>query len=122
MADFLLGMPQLATIQVGGETRLKERTFALYVEDNWQRSSRMTINWGLRYEVWLPYVETNGQMANLDVTSGFTAASVRQPADVGRVVDDLDGHAIRFELQEVVHNLARHIPWKILHAVLVEVS
>jgi trimeric autotransporter adhesin len=79
VADFLLGMPQLATLQVGGLTRLRERTFDTYVEDNWQRSARMTFNLGLRWEVSMPYVEVNGQMANLDVTPGFTAASVVTP-------------------------------------------
>ena len=78
-ADFLLGMPQQATLQVGGTTRLRQRSFSAYLEDNWQRNARMTVNWGLRWEVWMPYVETNGQMANLDVSNGFTAASVVTP-------------------------------------------
>ena len=82
-ADFLLGMPQQATLQVGGTTRLRQRSFDAYFEDNWQRSSRMTINWGLRYEVWLPYVETGGQMANLDVSPAFSAASVVTPGQTG---------------------------------------
>ena len=83
VADFLLGMPQLATLQVGGLTRLRERTFAAYIEDNWQRSSHMTFNLGLRWEVAMPYVEAGGQMANLDVSDGFTAASVVTPGQTG---------------------------------------
>ncbi|MEI6244830.1 MAG: TonB-dependent receptor, partial [Acidobacteriota bacterium] len=83
VADFLLGMPQLATLQVGGLTRLRERTFSAYIEDNWQRSARVTFNLGLRWEVSMPYVETNGRMANLDVSSGFTAASVVTPGQTG---------------------------------------
>jgi hypothetical protein len=75
-ADFLLGMPQQATLQVGGLTHLRERAFDAYLDDNWQKSSRMTLSLGLRYELTLPYVETSGQMANLDVTPNFTAAQV----------------------------------------------
>lgn len=82
-ADFLLGMPQQATLQVGGTTKLRQRSFDAYIEDNWQRSPRMTINWGLRWEVWMPYVETGGQMANLDVSPGFTAAKVVTPGQTG---------------------------------------
>ena len=74
-ADFLLGMPQLATLQVGGMTRLRQRSFDAFIEDNWQRSAKLTFNLGLRYELAMPYVEVNGQMANLDVAPGFTAAA-----------------------------------------------
>jgi hypothetical protein len=75
-ADFLLGMPQQATLQVGGLTHLRERSFDAFFDDNWQKSAKFTVSWGVRYELALPYVETNGQMANLDVTPDFTAAQV----------------------------------------------
>jgi len=75
IADFLLGLPQQASLQVGTTTRLRQRSLALFVEDNWQKGSKLTFNLGLRYELALPYVEINGRMANLDVTPGFTAAA-----------------------------------------------
>ena len=75
VADFLLGLPQQATLQVGGTTRLRQHAFNAFIEDNWQKSSKLTFNLGLRYELALPYVEVNGHMANLDVTPGFTAAT-----------------------------------------------
>ena len=37
-ADFLLGMPQQATIQVGGLTHIQGNSFDVYLEDNWQTS------------------------------------------------------------------------------------
>ena len=83
VADFLLGMPQQATLQVGGTTRLRDRTFSMYVEDNWQRSAKMTFNLGLRWEVAMPHTEADGKMANLDVTQAFTAASVVTPGMTG---------------------------------------
>ncbi len=84
-ADFLLGLPQQATLQVGGLTSLRQKAFAVYLEDNWQHNNRMTFNLGLRYEVPFPYVEANGHMANLDVTPDFTAAAVVLPGQVGPV-------------------------------------
>jgi hypothetical protein len=84
-ADFLLGLPQQATLQVGGVRTLRQKAFAVYLEDNWQRSGRMTFNLGLRYEVPFPYVEDNGHMANLDVTPDFTAAAVVLPGQTGAV-------------------------------------
>jgi hypothetical protein len=82
-ADFLLGLPQQATLQVGGTTKLKETAWDVYAEDNWQQSSHLTLSMSLRYEVALPYVETTGAMANLDVTPDFTAASVVTPGQTG---------------------------------------
>ncbi len=86
-ADFLLGLPQQATLQVAGLTKLRQKAFAVYLEDNWQHNSRMTFNLGLRYEVPFPYVEDNGHMANLDVTHDFTAAAVVLPGQVGSVTN-----------------------------------
>jgi hypothetical protein len=82
-ADFLLGAPQQASMQAGPLTHLRQRSFDAYIEDNWQKSSKLTFNLGLRYELALPYVEVNGQMANLDVTPNFTAAASVLPGGVG---------------------------------------
>jgi hypothetical protein len=82
-ADFLLGTPQLASLQVGGTTYLRQRSFDGYIEDNWQKNAKLTFNLGLRYELALPYVETNGHMANLDVTPNFTAAAPVVPGGSG---------------------------------------
>jgi hypothetical protein len=74
IADFLLGLPHQASLQVGGTSRLRQHSFAAYIEDNWQRSAKLTFNLGLRYELARPYVEADGRLANLDVTPGFTSA------------------------------------------------
>ena len=81
-ADFLLGLPQQASLEAGGTTRLREKAFDVYLDDNWQRSARLTLSLGLRYELTLPYVEADGRMANLDVSPGFTAAQVVCPVTV----------------------------------------
>jgi len=73
-ADFLLGAPQQASLQVGGTTQLRQHSFDVFVEDNWQKSAKLTLNLGLRYELARPYVEADGRMTNLDVRPDFTAA------------------------------------------------
>lgn len=83
-ADFLLGMPQQATLQVGGLTELREKSFDVYLEDNWQKNNHTTFNLGIRWEVTMPYAEATGKMANLDVTPDFTAASVVLPGETGK--------------------------------------
>ena len=82
-ADFLLGLPQQASLQVGGTSHLREHAMDLYVEDNWQRSAKLTLNLGLRYELALPYVEVNGRMANLDADPNITAVAPVLPGTVG---------------------------------------
>jgi trimeric autotransporter adhesin len=74
-ADFLLGLPQQATVQYGpGNVRMSGRSLSAYVQDDWRRSGTLTFNLGLRYELISPFYERGGQMVNLDVAPGFTAA------------------------------------------------
>ena len=74
-ADFLLGLPQQATVQYGpGNVRMSGRSLSAYLQDDWRRTSTLTFNLGVRYELISPFYERSGQMANLDVAPGFTAA------------------------------------------------
>ena len=74
-ADFLLGLPQQATLQVGGTTQLRGRSFDAYIEDNWQKSSKLTFNLGLRYELVMPYTDAGGHLVNLDAAPGFSSVA-----------------------------------------------
>lgn len=83
-ADFLLGMPQQATVQYGpGNIRMTGRSMSLFFQDDWRRSSRLTFNLGVRYELIWPFVERSGNMVNLDVPRDFTAAVPVLPGDTG---------------------------------------
>jgi hypothetical protein len=82
-ADFLLGLPQQASLQAGGTSHLREHAFDAYVEDNWQKNSKLTFNLGVRYELALPYVEIDGHMANLDANPDITAVAPVLPGGVG---------------------------------------
>ena len=83
LADFLLGLPQQATLQVGGTSRLRQPALNAFIEDNWQKNSTLTLNLGLRYELAMPYVEIDSRMANLDVTSTFSRAVPVTPGSTG---------------------------------------
>jgi hypothetical protein len=75
VADFLLGAAQQASLQVGGVSQLRGKSFATYIEDNWQKSSKLTFNLGLRYELVMPYTDADGHLVNLDVAPGFLAVA-----------------------------------------------
>jgi hypothetical protein len=76
VADFLLGLPQQASVQFGpGNVTLTGRSMSLYAMDDWRARGNLTVNLGLRYELLWPFVEARGQLVNLDVTPGFTAAA-----------------------------------------------
>ncbi|HEX5214655.1 MAG TPA: hypothetical protein VFV98_04290, partial [Vicinamibacterales bacterium] len=74
-ADFLLGMPQQATIQyLGNQVSQRGRSLSAFLQDDWRKNGNLTFNLGVRYELIWPTLETTGQMVNLDVNSDFTAA------------------------------------------------
>ena len=84
-ADFLLGMPQQASIQYGpGQTTLTGRTLGLFIQDDWRMKPNLTAQLGVRYDLLWPFVEENGKLVNLDVTPDFTAAAPVAAGDVGQ--------------------------------------
>ena len=83
-ADFLLGMPQQASIQYGpGETTLTGRSMGLFVQDDWRMLPSLTMQLGVRYDLLWPFVEENGQLVNLDVTPDFTGAAPVVAGEMG---------------------------------------
>ncbi len=75
LADFLLGLPQQASLQYGpGTVQLRSNSVSLYFQDDWRVSTNLTLNAGLRYEYQSPYSESNSQLVNLDAPPDFSAA------------------------------------------------
>ncbi len=67
-ADFLLGLPQQTTLQASTtEYEFRANSFDGYAQDDWRILPNLSLNLGVRYEYNGPYVETENQIANLDV-------------------------------------------------------
>jgi hypothetical protein len=62
-ASFLIGFP-VVFFQGGGDMNrgLRNVDFSLFAQDDWRASSRLTINYGVRYEISTPFVDIRDRM------------------------------------------------------------
>src|SRR5581483_2953746 len=75
-ADFLIGIPDTSAIAFGNADKyLREPVYDAFFTDDWRILSVLTINAGMRWEYSAPITELHGRLANLDLNSGFTAAT-----------------------------------------------
>jgi len=75
LADFLLGIPDTSAIAFGNANKyFREPVYNAYFGDDWRVMPILTINAGLRWDLSAPITELHGNLVNLDVNSGFTAA------------------------------------------------
>ena len=66
-ADFLVGLPQLTSIQSGATAyNFASNSFDLFGQDEWKVAANLTVQAGLRYEFQGPFTEANNQIVNLD--------------------------------------------------------
>jgi trimeric autotransporter adhesin len=85
-ADFLLGFAQQTSVTFGAEKyQFRANSWDLFVQDNWRMSKNLTVNLGVRYERVTPYVETDNQLANLDIAPNFNAVAPVLPGQVGPI-------------------------------------
>ena len=70
MLDFFLGLPNQFTQGRATTTQNRQNAVNLYITDSWKISPRLTINYGLRWEPFLPMTVVNGRFASFDM-NGF---------------------------------------------------
>jgi outer membrane receptor protein involved in Fe transport len=69
-ADFLLGIPQVTTLALPNPNRhLRGTTWGMYAQDQFKVNSRLTVTFGLRWEIQHPYNDTLGALYTWDPAS-----------------------------------------------------
>ncbi len=75
LADLLIGLPFQATITTGEFGRgYRDWAWALFAQDSWRVTRRLTLDYGLRYEYSAPWTEVNGKLSNFIPGKGVIAA------------------------------------------------
>ena len=75
-ADFLLGVPDTATLAFGNADKyFRESGYDGYAADDWRLRPELSLNLGVRWEYGAPITELYNRLVNLDILPGFTAAT-----------------------------------------------
>lgn len=76
-ASFLLGAISSFTQGAGTYTALRNTFLGFYGQDNWKVNRRLSLNYGVRYEPYLPWKERDGRVEQFDAqayASGTTSS------------------------------------------------
>ena len=73
-ADYLLGRPAVAAFGAdvpGGEFHLRQNELSLFVQDDWKVTPHLTVNYGLRYDLFPSASEADNRISNYDPVNGI---------------------------------------------------
>ena len=70
LGDLLLGLPQRLVLTSNSVFNQGQKIYAVYAQDDFKATPRLTLNYGLRYEYGTPPVEEDNQFANFDPAAG----------------------------------------------------
>ncbi|MGE0452435.1 MAG: TonB-dependent receptor [Vicinamibacteria bacterium] len=72
IGDFLLGLATQQGLTLYHEANLYADGYQVFAQDSWRPSSKLTLNYGIRYEYFTPMFDENDIMTNIDPASGQT--------------------------------------------------
>ncbi len=67
LATFLLGEVNTGAVQISDRITTRAEYYAFYAQDDWRFTERLTLNYGLRYDLELPRREVDNRMNSFDV-------------------------------------------------------
>jgi hypothetical protein len=113
VADFLLGYCSTCTGAFGSSrSTYRSPTFAPFIDDNWQVSSKMTVQMGLRWEYLAPWHEVDGIEGSFDAASGkiaYNKVPASLPPQLVPLVINQDGFYPPGILQKDLNNFGPRV-------------
>jgi len=113
VGDFLLGYCSTCTGAFGSSrSTYRSPTFAPFIDDNWQLSSKMTVQMGLRWEYLAPWHEINGVEGSFDAASGkigYNKVPSNLPAQLVPLIINQDGFLPEGILQKDLNNFGPRV-------------
>lgn len=94
LADVLVGYPRRVSISRGDTLNHQYRnTYAGYLQDDWKITPRMTLNLGIRYDLFTPIVSASDRQSNFNPETGAIeiAGTANLRRDISRPDLDLGG-------------------------------
>lgn len=81
-ASYLLGAPTNMLFQLNNAIyRGHKRYYGFYAQDSWRLNRRLTLNLGLRYEHWTPWLVPRNTVATFDEVNGQLLYALQNPLD-----------------------------------------
>jgi len=80
-ADFILGQVKRSEAAVAiASAMFVQNSFALYVDDTWKFSPKLTFTMGLRYERTPPFTDTDGRLITVGIPADLSVPQVQDPS------------------------------------------
>jgi hypothetical protein len=107
-ANFLLGLPRQKARRPGDHSSfLRATEYAAFIQDDFKATAKLTLNYGLRYQLYIPPKETRGHISSLHVTrfpSSFAEGGIflcKDPAKCAAIDRNLPSLALGLTLNDL---------------------
>ena len=104
IGDFLLGLATQQGLTLFHEANLYTDGWQFFAQDSWRPTSKLSVNYGARYEYFTPLLDVNNQMTNIDPATGqqFTSKSSGSVFDRALIHPDKNNIAPRVAIAYTV--------------------